>query len=96
MSQASRFTILILLVLSFLWADLANAGPKEGANFYSLNSTASLIQEYEKPDRDISGKSQLRRSQETHGVAAPGDGPIRDELGRSRNPPEYAGFALRS
>ena len=53
MRQTSRFAILVLLMFSFAWVCLANAGFKEGANFYSLNFIASLIQEYENPDRAV-------------------------------------------
>ena len=51
MSQASGFKVFVLFVLLSGWACFADAGPKEGANFYSLNSTDSLIQEYENPGR---------------------------------------------
>lgn len=51
MSLALRFAILVLLVFLSDWVDLAIAGPKEGVNFYSRNSIAALVQEYENPGR---------------------------------------------
>jgi len=50
MSRTSRYIVFILLGLMGS-SRLADAAPKEGATFYSLNSTEAVIQEYENPDR---------------------------------------------